>query len=118
MNTARENLISAYCILDPHNGSLFRKLLFILLSLFHMFFLSASTERSFLVTVPDSITSWVATAFVMSETLGLGIVSAPVEVMCCICCTLSSPQTSLSKCTGYIYLNEAYTRLAILETVP
>ncbi|XP_042565902.1 CD109 antigen [Clupea harengus] len=42
--------------------------------------LGASTERSFLVTVPDSITSWVATAFVMSETLGLGIVSAPVEL--------------------------------------
>ncbi|KAM4694559.1 CD109 antigen-like [Discoglossus pictus] len=30
--------------------------------------------------VPDSITSWVTNAFVMSETLGLGILSAPVQL--------------------------------------
>uniref|UniRef100_A0A0P6J8B7 CD109 antigen n=1 Tax=Heterocephalus glaber TaxID=10181 RepID=A0A0P6J8B7_HETGA len=32
------------------------------------------------VTVPDSITSWVATAFVISEDLGLGLTTAPVEL--------------------------------------
>ncbi|XP_074472550.1 CD109 antigen-like [Sebastes fasciatus] len=32
------------------------------------------------LTVPDSITTWTATAFVMSENLGLGIVEEPVEV--------------------------------------
>ncbi|KAL2081856.1 hypothetical protein ACEWY4_021674 [Coilia grayii] len=42
--------------------------------------LGGFTEKSFPVTAPDSITSWVATAFVMSETLGLGIVNAPVEL--------------------------------------
>ncbi|XP_037607389.1 CD109 antigen [Sebastes umbrosus] len=32
------------------------------------------------LTVPDSITTWTATAFVMSENLGLGIVEEPVEL--------------------------------------
>uniref|UniRef100_A0A452HFE2 CD109 antigen n=1 Tax=Gopherus agassizii TaxID=38772 RepID=A0A452HFE2_9SAUR len=32
------------------------------------------------VTVPDTITSWVASAFVISENLGLGITTAPVEL--------------------------------------
>ncbi|XP_028809377.1 CD109 antigen isoform X2 [Denticeps clupeoides] len=39
-----------------------------------------NVTSSFNVMVPDAITSWVATAFVMSETLGLGIVSAPAEL--------------------------------------
>uniref|UniRef100_A0A452U7X1 CD109 antigen n=1 Tax=Ursus maritimus TaxID=29073 RepID=A0A452U7X1_URSMA len=36
--------------------------------------------QEFEVTVPDSITSWVATAFVISEDLGLGLTSTPVEL--------------------------------------
>lgn len=32
------------------------------------------------VTVPDTITSWVASAFVLSENSGLGVTTAPVEV--------------------------------------
>ncbi|XP_013359880.1 PREDICTED: CD109 antigen [Chinchilla lanigera] len=36
--------------------------------------------QEFEVTVPDSITSWVATAFVVSEDLGLGLTPAPVEL--------------------------------------
>ncbi|KAB0355541.1 hypothetical protein FD755_021482 [Muntiacus reevesi] len=36
--------------------------------------------QEFEVTVPDSITSWVATAFVISEDLGLGLTTAPVEL--------------------------------------
>ncbi|XP_017908355.1 PREDICTED: CD109 antigen [Capra hircus] len=36
--------------------------------------------QDFEVTVPDSITSWVATAFVISEDLGLGLTTAPVEL--------------------------------------
>uniref|UniRef100_A0A8C6JH88 CD109 antigen n=1 Tax=Melopsittacus undulatus TaxID=13146 RepID=A0A8C6JH88_MELUD len=32
------------------------------------------------VTVPDTITSWVASAFVMSENSGLGVTTAPVEL--------------------------------------
>ncbi|XP_076612690.1 CD109 antigen [Chaetodon auriga] len=39
---------------------------------------SDSTEIT--LTVPDSITTWTATAFVMSENLGLGIVEAPAEL--------------------------------------
>lgn len=42
---------------------------------------SESTTAAFTLTVPDSMTSWVATAFVISENLGLGL-SAPAEVMC------------------------------------
>ncbi|XP_066215114.1 CD109 antigen isoform X1 [Saccopteryx leptura] len=36
--------------------------------------------QEFEVTVPDSITSWVATAFVISEDLGLGLTASPVEL--------------------------------------
>lgn len=36
--------------------------------------------QEFEVTVPDSITSWVATAFVISEDLGFGLTTAPVEL--------------------------------------
>jgi len=41
---------------------------------------SPSTTAELTVTVPDSITTWSATAFVMSEDLGLGILQSPVEV--------------------------------------
>lgn len=37
-------------------------------------------NQVFEVTVPDSITSWVATAFVISEDLGLGLTTTPVEL--------------------------------------
>lgn len=33
------------------------------------------------LTVPDSLTTWVASAFVVSEDLGLGFAEAPVEVL-------------------------------------
>lgn len=33
------------------------------------------------VTVPDSLTTWVVSAFVVSENLGLGLAEAPVEVV-------------------------------------
>ncbi|XP_059124255.1 CD109 antigen [Peromyscus eremicus] len=36
--------------------------------------------EDFEVTVPDSITSWVASAFVISEDLGLGLTTAPAEL--------------------------------------
>nr|XP_046229740.1 CD109 antigen [Scatophagus argus] len=39
---------------------------------------SASAEIT--LTVPDSITTWTATAFVMSESLGLGLVEGPAEL--------------------------------------
>ncbi|KAM6954373.1 CD109 antigen [Aplochiton taeniatus] len=39
-----------------------------------------STTAELTLTVPDSITSWIATAFVMSEDLGLGIIERPVEL--------------------------------------
>lgn len=42
---------------------------------------SSKTTQAFEVTVPDSITSWVANAFVISEDLGLGLTAAPVEVV-------------------------------------
>lgn len=32
------------------------------------------------VTVPDTITSWVASAFVLSENGGLGVTTVPAEV--------------------------------------
>lgn len=41
---------------------------------------SSKTLQEFEVTVPDSITSWVATAFVINEDLGLGLTTTPVEV--------------------------------------
>ncbi|XP_062324493.1 CD109 antigen isoform X2 [Osmerus eperlanus] len=42
--------------------------------------ISVSETAELFVTAPDSITSWVATAFVMSPNLGLGIVETPVEL--------------------------------------
>ncbi|XP_033873036.3 CD109 antigen-like [Acipenser ruthenus] len=41
---------------------------------------SASTNATLNVIVPDSITSWVASAFVISEGLGLGLTSSPAEL--------------------------------------
>uniref|UniRef100_A0A8C8RNU0 CD109 antigen n=1 Tax=Pelusios castaneus TaxID=367368 RepID=A0A8C8RNU0_9SAUR len=40
----------------------------------------SSKDTTVEVTAPDTITSWVASAFVMSENLGLGITTAPVEL--------------------------------------
>ncbi|KFP85866.1 CD109 antigen, partial [Acanthisitta chloris] len=40
----------------------------------------SDTETTMEVVVPDTITSWVASAFVMSENSGLGVTSAPVEL--------------------------------------
>ncbi|KAM5165171.1 CD109 antigen-like [Mantella aurantiaca] len=42
---------------------------------------SSSLQSSFPVTVPDVNTTWVATAFVISENLGLGVVEEPAEVL-------------------------------------
>lgn len=42
---------------------------------------SSRIYQEFEVTVPDSITSWVATGFVISEDLGLGLTKTPVEVL-------------------------------------
>ncbi|KAM4632857.1 CD109 antigen [Polymixia lowei] len=39
-----------------------------------------STTAEMTVTVPDSITTWTASAFVMSENLGLGILQTPAEL--------------------------------------
>ncbi|XP_069579786.1 CD109 antigen [Brachyistius frenatus] len=39
-----------------------------------------SNTTEILLTVPDSITTWTATAFVMSETRGLGVVEQPAEL--------------------------------------
>ncbi|XP_013766202.1 CD109 antigen [Pundamilia nyererei] len=39
-----------------------------------------SVFKEMALTVPDSITTWIATAFVMSENLGLGIVEQPAEL--------------------------------------
>ncbi|XP_071766721.2 CD109 antigen [Centroberyx gerrardi] len=39
-----------------------------------------STTAEMTLTVPDSITTWTATAFVMSENLGLGVVETPAEL--------------------------------------
>ncbi|KAK6297263.1 hypothetical protein J4Q44_G00318460 [Coregonus suidteri] len=39
-----------------------------------------STTAEFPLTVPDSITSWVATAFVMSADLGMGIIETPAKL--------------------------------------
>uniref|UniRef100_A0AAX7SSI6 CD109 molecule n=1 Tax=Astatotilapia calliptera TaxID=8154 RepID=A0AAX7SSI6_ASTCA len=41
---------------------------------------SNSNTKEMALTVPDSITTWIATAFVMSENLGLGIVEQPLTV--------------------------------------
>ncbi|NWR73056.1 CD109 protein, partial [Centropus unirufus] len=40
----------------------------------------SDTDTTMEVTVPDTITSWVASAFVMSEHSGLGVTTAPVEL--------------------------------------
>uniref|UniRef100_G1KD46 CD109 molecule n=1 Tax=Anolis carolinensis TaxID=28377 RepID=G1KD46_ANOCA len=39
-----------------------------------------STETTVNVTVPDTITSWVASAFVISENLGFGVIKMPIEL--------------------------------------
>ncbi|XP_061479122.1 CD109 antigen isoform X2 [Rhineura floridana] len=39
-----------------------------------------STETTVNVTVPDTITSWIASAFIISENLGLGVVKMPIEL--------------------------------------
>ncbi|XP_069052824.1 CD109 antigen [Lepisosteus oculatus] len=41
---------------------------------------SASRNGSLTVTVPDSITSWIASAFVISENLGFGLSTAPANL--------------------------------------
>ncbi|XP_047194163.1 CD109 antigen [Hippoglossus stenolepis] len=41
---------------------------------------SDSDTKELSVTAPDSITTWVATAFVVSENLGLGVVKEPAEL--------------------------------------
>lgn len=43
-------------------------------------FCSDSVSSAIQAIVPDRLTTWVATAFVMSENLGLGFGEAPVEV--------------------------------------
>ncbi|KFO14389.1 CD109 antigen, partial [Balearica regulorum gibbericeps] len=40
----------------------------------------SDTDTTMEVTVPDTITSWVASAFVMTENSGLGVTTAPVEL--------------------------------------
>ncbi|KAM5256508.1 CD109 antigen [Ctenodactylus gundi] len=42
--------------------------------------MGSKIHQEFEVIVPDSITSWVATAFVISEDLGFGLTPAPVEL--------------------------------------
>ncbi|KAM9666552.1 CD109 antigen [Trichechus inunguis] len=42
--------------------------------------MGSKVYQEFEVTVPDTITSWAATAFVISEDLGLGLTTAPVEL--------------------------------------
>ncbi|KAL1781786.1 CD109 antigen [Sigmodon hispidus] len=42
--------------------------------------MGSKVYQDFEVTVPDSITSWVASAFVITEDLGLGLTTAPVEL--------------------------------------
>uniref|UniRef100_A0A670YKG3 CD109 antigen n=1 Tax=Pseudonaja textilis TaxID=8673 RepID=A0A670YKG3_PSETE len=44
------------------------------------FFIFRSTETTINVTVPDTITSWVASAFIISENLGLGVMKIPIEL--------------------------------------
>ncbi|XP_053237251.1 CD109 antigen isoform X1 [Podarcis raffonei] len=39
-----------------------------------------STETTLNVTVPDTITTWVASAFIISENLGLGVMKTPIEL--------------------------------------
>ncbi|XP_070620143.1 CD109 antigen [Erythrolamprus reginae] len=40
----------------------------------------SSTEATINVTVPDTITSWVASAFIISENLGFGVMKIPIEL--------------------------------------
>ncbi|ETE63520.1 antigen, partial [Ophiophagus hannah] len=42
--------------------------------------MTRSTETTINVTVPDTITSWVASAFIISENLGLGVMKIPIEL--------------------------------------
>ncbi|XP_034287784.1 CD109 antigen [Pantherophis guttatus] len=42
--------------------------------------MTRSTEATINVTVPDTITSWVASAFIISENLGLGVMKIPIEL--------------------------------------
>ncbi|KAH0622086.1 hypothetical protein JD844_024050, partial [Phrynosoma platyrhinos] len=42
--------------------------------------ITRSTETTVNVTVPDTITSWVASAFIISENLGLGVIKMPIEL--------------------------------------
>ncbi|CAH6780196.1 Cd109 [Phodopus roborovskii] len=42
--------------------------------------MGSKVYQDFEVTVPDSITSWVASAFVISEDFGLGLTTAPAEL--------------------------------------
>uniref|UniRef100_A0A670ICS0 CD109 antigen n=1 Tax=Podarcis muralis TaxID=64176 RepID=A0A670ICS0_PODMU len=39
-----------------------------------------STETTLNVTVPDTISTWVASAFIISENLGLGVMKTPIEL--------------------------------------
>ncbi|XP_018427503.1 PREDICTED: CD109 antigen-like, partial [Nanorana parkeri] len=57
--------------------------------------ISSSLLRNLLVTVPDKNTTWVATAFVMSEGLGLGVTDALIElsVVKPLVMTLNMPNT-------------------------
>ncbi|XP_031202045.1 CD109 antigen [Mastomys coucha] len=43
-------------------------------------YMGSKTHEEFEVTVPDSITTWVASAFVISEDLGFGLTSSPAEL--------------------------------------
>nr|XP_060608900.1 CD109 antigen [Anolis sagrei ordinatus] len=42
--------------------------------------MTRSTETTVNVTVPDTITSWVASAFIISENLGFGVIKMPIEL--------------------------------------
>uniref|UniRef100_A0A8D2M0I6 CD109 antigen n=1 Tax=Varanus komodoensis TaxID=61221 RepID=A0A8D2M0I6_VARKO len=41
---------------------------------------TVTTQATVNVTVPDTITSWVASAFIISENLGLGVMEVPLEL--------------------------------------
>lgn len=44
------------------------------------FYMGSKNHEEYEVTVPDSITSWVASAFVISEDLGFGLTATPAEL--------------------------------------
>ncbi|KAM4866554.1 CD109 antigen [Thomomys bottae] len=79
--------------------------------------------RDFEVTVPDSITSWVATAFVISEDLGLGLTTTPVELQAFqpFFISLNLPYSVIRgedfalEVTIFNYLKEATQVLVIIE---